>query len=455
VELKEIRNKNKISQQKACSFLRVPLRTYKRYENDVSYKSSYKYFLFCNALEKYQIEAKKKIIKSLNITIAGAGYVGLSLACLLSNNNKVVVTDIDSNKIININNGIVPFKDELIKNYLIRKKIIAEKSQKNVYLESDVVIIATPTNFNKETNQFDTHSIEDVINMILSVNKEAIIVIKSTIPLGYTRYLINKFHYSHIVFSPEFLREGKALYDNLHPSRIIAGYEKSKKDAVMVINLLKNNSLNSNVSTLLMKSEEAEAVKLFSNAFLAMRVSFFNELDTYAETRNIDSNQIIKGVSLDSRIGNFYNNPSFGYGGYCLPKDTAQLANSFLDIPNNNLIRAIVNSNETRKEFIANQIIKKVLSISNKPIEKLVIGVYLLSMKNNSDNFRSSSTIDIIQKLKNKGTKIIIYDPNYASSEKNFDKFINECDYYIANRYEKKLKNIKNKLYTRDLFNRD
>lgn len=455
MELKNIRLTIGITQTEASLFLRVPLRTYKRYESTAAYSNSIKYKWMCESLFKYSI-SKDTNSKSYNIVIAGCGYVGLSLACLLSKYNNVVITDIVKSKIDLINKGISPISDNLITEYLKNKKINAVVSDEKAYSTADIIIIATSTDFNVKTNCFDTSSIEQILQMAIKVNKKAIIVIKSTIPLGYTNYLIQKYKNTKICFSPEFLREGQALYDNLYPSRIIVGYsEKTKKCSILFASLLKKASLDNKVVVLLMTNDEAEATKLFSNAYLAMRVSFFNELDTYAETKKLDSSKIINGVSLDKRIGCFYNNPSFGYGGYCLPKDTAQLANSFLDIPNNNLISAIVQSNATRKNYIVQKIIEKAIKVSGKKREDLVIGVYLLSMKTNSDNHRSSSTLDIVGLLKQNNIKTIIYDPHFCESEKSLKQFLLECDFYIANRYDKNIQKIKNRLYSRDIFSRD
>jgi len=353
-------------------------------------------------------------------------------------------------------NAFISINSEIFHFLANKNSLKAYLSTKEIYKDADFVVIATPTNFDLNINCFDTSSIQNVIDLVRETNKIAVIVIKSTVPLGYTEYLIKKYSFYKILFSPEFLREGEALGDNLSPSRIIIGHNsKNTKEAKIFGNILKSESLN-NAPLVLMGSEEAEAVKLFSNAYLAMRVSFFNEVDTYAEIRGIDTKKIVEGISLDPRIGNFYNNPSFGYGGYCLPKDTAQLANSFLDIPNNNLIKAIVQSNITRKVYLAERIISNAISVSGKPKENITIGIYLLSMKTNSDNFRFSSTLDIVSLINEKGVKTIIYDPKYSESEKQFEIFIKTCDYYISNRPDKRLKVISPKLlYTRDIFGRD
>lgn len=461
MKLVELRNVLKMSQKETALFLGIPLRTYKRYETIADYQKTYKYTLMCNTLSsRLSTQGSKKPLfnhQPYNIVIAGCGYVGLSLACVLSKKNHVKITDINESRIALINDNKSPFYDPLIEKYLrYGHKITAELSEPISYQNADFVIIATSTNFDVESNCFDTSSIENVIKLTRLVNKIATIVIKSTIPLGYTESIKKNTGDEKIIFSPEFLREGNALFDNLNPSRIIVGCdEKTKNEAKTFTSLLKEAADKKDIPVLLMKNEEAEAVKLFSNAYLAMRVAYFNELDSYAEVNGFQSQNIIKGIALDPRIGNFYNNPSFGYGGYCLPKDTIQLAHGFLNIPNNDLIKAIVRSNATRKQFVANQIIKKALDVTHKKKEDLIIGVYLITMKSNSDNYRSSSTIDIVETLNKQGIKTIIFDPHYQEGEKDFTSFIMECDFYIANRYDEKLKKLKNILYTRDLFNRD
>lgn len=461
MKLTELRNTLKMSQKETALFLGIPLRTYKRYETNNDYQKTYKYTLMCNTLSaRLETQMSSEPLfrhKPYNIVVAGCGYVGLSLACILSKKNNVKMTDINEAKIALINDNKSPFYDPIIAKYLQNgQKIVAELSDSISYQKADFIVIATPTNFDVESNCFDTSSIENVIKLTRLVNKTATIVIKSTIPLGYTELIKKKNADDKIIFSPEFLREGNALFDNLNPARIIVGCdEKTRTEAKIFSLLLKEAADKANVPVLLMKNEEAEAVKLFSNAYLAMRVAYFNELDSYAEANDFRSQNIIKGIALDPRIGNFYNNPSFGYGGYCLPKDTIQLARSFLNIPNSNLIKAIVRSNATRKQFVTNQIIKKALDVTHKKKDEIIIGVYLITMKSNSDNYRSSSTIDIVNMLNKQGIKTIIFDPHYQEGEQDFSSFVTKCDFYIANRYDEKLKKLKNVLYTRDLFNRD
>lgn len=455
MNLKEIRKLKKMSQKEASNFLNLPLRTYVRYENNLIRNKQYIYDFLVKTLMNYSPPNinESNNMRRFNIVIAGAGYVGLSLACLLSSNNFVTLTDIDENKIKHICDGVNPIHDEMISEFLGRFNIKAKLSEKSAYRNADIVIVSTPTDFNKKTKTFDTSSIENVLDLIFSCKKKPIILIKSTIPVGYTKKLILKYKYNSIFFSPEFLREGTSLHDSLYPSRIVVGYEHNKSEAVSIANIFKAASRKHDVPVLLTTTDEAETIKLFSNAYLAMRVAFFNELDEYSEQNNINSKCVIKGVSLDPRIGDFYNNPSFGYGGYCLPKDVAQLANDISKFSSQNLIRAIEESNLKRKEFIASQIIKKSMKICGKSKSDIIIGVYLLSMKRNSDNHRYSSTIDVINILKKNGLKIIIFDPNYNNSEKDFSVFLKSCDFYIANRYDKKIKGLRNLLYTRDIFN--
>ncbi len=388
----------------------------------------------------------------MKIAVAGTGYVGLSLATLLSVTNEVVAFDISEEKVNMINNRISPIKDEYIEKYFSEKilNLKATIDYKEAFCRANYIIISTPTNYDVETDYFDTSSVEDIINKVISMNIDATIIVKSTVPIGFVKEIKEKYNINNIIFSPEFLREGKALYDNLYPSRIIIG-EKSKRAEVFA-NLLKNAALKENVPILYMSNTEAEAVKLFANTYLALRVSYFNELDTYAEIKGLNAKNIIEGVCLDLRIGNYYNNPSFGYGGYCLPKDTKQLKSNYENVPEN-LITAIVSSNVTRKEHIVNQIILK------KP---KVVGVYRLTMKTNSDNFRESAVQYIIDKIKLKGIKVIIYEPKLNQDSFFGNRIINDLDQFkkmsdliITNRYENTLCDIKEKLYTRDLFYRD
>ena len=389
----------------------------------------------------------------MKIAVAGTGYVGLSLATLLSQHNEVVALDILEEKINMINNRISPIRDEYIEKYFKEKNLNlkATLDYKEAFRNADFVIVSTPTNYDEKTKFFDTSSVEDVIKKVINMNdKNITIVIKSTVPVGFIEYIRKTYNISNIFFSPEFLREGKALYDNLYPSRIIIG-ENSEK-AKIFANLLKTASLEKNVPILFMNSTEAEAVKLFSNTYLALRVSYFNELDTYAELKGLNTKNIIEGVCLDSRIGNHYNNPSFGYGGYCLPKDTKQLKESYDGVPEK-LITAIVDSNNTRKEHIISQIIAK---------NPKTVGIFRLTMKSNSDNFRNSAIQDVIKKIKEQDIKIIIYEPsineNYFLENKvvnNLDEFKRISDIIITNRYDNILSDVNDKIYTRDIYNRD
>lgn len=389
----------------------------------------------------------------MKIAIAGTGYVGLSLATLLSQYNEVVALDVIPEKVEMINNRISPIKDEYIEKYFKEKKLNlhATLDYKEAFSGAKFVIISTPTNYDEKTNYFDTSSVEDVIKKVISMYDDNIVmIVKSTIPVGFINNMKEKYHIDNIIFSPEFLREGKALYDNLYPSRIIIG-EKSKR-AEEFGELLKSASLKDDVLVKYMDSTEAEAVKLFANTYLALRVAYFNELDTYAELKNLNTRDIIEGVCLDPRIGNFYNNPSFGYGGYCLPKDTKQLKANYKNIPEN-LISAIVESNNTRKEHIAKEIIDK---------NPKIVGIYKLAMKSGSDNFRTSAIQDVMEKIKSNGIKIVIYEPtlqedNFKNNKviKNIEEFKNISDIILVNRYDESLKDVKDKIYTRDLFLRD
>lgn len=388
----------------------------------------------------------------MKIAVAGTGYVGLSIACLLAQRNEVIALDVIKEKVDMINAGKSPIRDKEIEDFLANKKLDlkATLDYKEAFEGAKFIIISTPTNYNDETKYFDTSSVEDIIEKVISMNLDTTMVIKSTIPVGYVESIKKKYGITNIMFSPEFLREGKALYDNLYPSRIIVG-EKSER-AIEFANLLKDGAIKENIETKYMDSTEAEAVKLFANTYLALRVSYFNELDTYAEIKGLNTKDIIEGVCLDPRIGTHYNNPSFGYGGYCLPKDTKQLLANFDDVPQN-LIRAIVRSNETRKKHIADMVMEK---------SPKVVGIYRLTMKADSDNFRFSAIQGVISRLKEKNTKIIIYEPTLKDEEfdgckviKEFKKFAEKADVIIANRYEDQLFEVREKVYTRDLYSRD
>ncbi|MYN58258.1 UDP-glucose 6-dehydrogenase HasB [Streptococcus pyogenes] len=403
----------------------------------------------------------------MKIAVAGSGYVGLSLGVLLSLQNEVTIVDILPSKVDKINNGLSPIQDEYIEYYLKKSKQLSIKAtldSKAAYKEAELVIIATPTNYNSRINYFDTQHVETVIKEVLSVNSHATLIIKSTIPIGFITEMRQKFQTDRIIFSPEFLRESKALYDNLYPSRIIVSCEendspKVKADAEKFALLLKSAAKKNNVPVLIMGASEAEAVKLFANTYLALRVAYFNELDTYAESRKLNSHMVIQGISYDDRIGMHYNNPSFGYGGYCLPKDTKQLLANYNNIPQT-LIEAIVSSNNVRKSYIAKQIIN-VLEEQESPVK--VVGVYRLIMKSNSDNFRESAIKDVIDILKSKDIKIIIYEPmlNKLESEdqsvlvNDLENFKKQANIIVTNRYDNELQDVKNKVYSRDIFGRD
>ncbi len=463
MNLKDIRISKELTQLEASLICSVSLRTYKRLELDPKYKETDKYKRAIQLLNKYKNTSNSRLTSKI-ITVVGLGYVGLSIATLLSQHNQVYAVDISKEKVDLIKKKQCPFIDKDISSFLKNKslKLTPTTDLESSIKKSEYVIIATPTNYNPESNKFDTSSVESVIKEAIRINPKVWIVIKSTVGVGFTKYISELYQYDRILFSPEFLREGKALYDNLYPSRIVVGVNKRTQQYLSKAkefgHLLKEASLKRDTQINIVGSSEAESIKLFSNTYLAFRVAYFNELDSFALNKGLNTSEIINGVCLDPRIGDFYNNPSFGYGGYCLPKDTKQLKSNFENVPEK-LISAIIDSNESRAKFLSSEIILKTQQLG---IDKPIIGIYRLTMKTNSDNYRESSVLNIIRELKNKGVDIFIYEPIVKEAtfdgckvETNIDQFKRHCDLIVANRYYSLLDDVKNKVLTRDLLRRD
>ncbi len=465
MNLKETRLSKHLTQLEASNITGIPLRSYKRLESNKSYEGKAKYNEACKAINSYK-NVYKSNTKRKTISIYGMGYVGLSNAVLLAQKNIVYVYDTDCTKINLIKDKKSPLNDKEIQNFFTNKKLNLkiDFNQELMVKSSGFVVIATPTNYDPETKMFDTTSVEEVIEKVSKINPNCWVIIKSTVGVGFTKKYVKTHQFKNILFVPEFLREGKALFDNLYPSRIIIGVPAQEKRYVSkakeFASLLLDGAIKQDVITRIMGSSEAESVKLFANTYLALRVAYFNELDTFAKSKELNSLDITKGVCDDFRIGDFYNNPSFGYGGYCLPKDTKELKANFENVPNN-LISSIIEANETRKEFIASDIIYEAEKIS-EDTKKIVVGIYRLTMKTGSDNFRSSSIKDVMELLSKKGASIIVYEPllkaekykDYKISS-DFDSFKRKATIIVANRYDPELKAVEDKLYTRDIFNRD